>query len=73
MKILITGGAGFVASSTAEKLLLNSNIQVVLVDNFLTGSKDNIPNNPNCKFIKANVNNYEEIAPIMTSFSFDFV
>jgi len=73
MKILITGGAGFVASSTAEKLLLDSNIQVVLVDNFLTGSKDNIPNNPNCKFIKANVNNYEEIAPIMTSYSFDFV
>ena len=25
------------------------------------------------KFIKANVNNYNEIAPIMTSYSFDFV
>jgi nucleoside-diphosphate-sugar epimerase len=73
MKILITGGAGFVASSTAEKLLLDSNIQVVLVDNFLSGLKENIPNNSNCKFIKANVNNYDEIAPIMTSYSFDFV
>lgn len=73
MKILITGGAGFVASSTAEKLLLDPTVQIVLVDNFLTGLKENIPSNPNCKFIKANVNNYNEIAPIMTSFSFDFV
>jgi len=73
MKILITGGAGFVASSTAEKLLLDPTVQIVLVDNFLTGLKENIPLNPNCKFIKANVNNYNEIAPIITSFSFDFV
>ena len=73
MKILITGGAGFVASSTAEKLLLDPTIQIVLVDNFLTGSKENIPTDSNCKFIKANVNNYDEIAPIMTSYSFDFV
>ena len=73
MKILITGGAGFVASSTAEKLLLDPTVQIVLVDNFLTGLKENIPLNPNCKFIKSNVNNYNEIAPIMTSFSFDFV
>lgn len=73
MKILITGGAGFVASSTAEKLLLDPTVQIVLVDNFLTGLKENIPSNPNCKFIKANVNNYNEIAPIMTSYSFDFV
>lgn len=73
MKILITGGAGFVASSTAEKLLLDSTNQIVLVDNFLTGIQENIPSHPNCKFIKANVNNYNEIAPIMTSYSFDYV
>ena len=40
MKILITGGAGFVASSTAEKLLLDPTVQIVLVDNFLTGLKE---------------------------------
>lgn len=73
MKILITGGAGFVASSTAERLLKIKNIQIVLVDNLLTGSLKNIPINENCKFIKADVNNYSEIAPIMTSFRFDYV
>jgi UDP-glucose 4-epimerase len=37
MKILITGGAGFVPSSTADRLLQDPNNFVVLVDNFLTG------------------------------------
>ena len=56
MNILITGGAGFIPSSTADKLLENPNNKVVLVDNFLTGSETNIPNHPNCKFIKCDVN-----------------
>lgn len=72
-KILITGGAGFVPSSTAEKLLENPNNYVVLVDNLLTGRKENIPNHPNCKFIVADVNHLDEISPIMTSYQFDYV
>ena len=73
MNILITGGAGFIPSSTADKLLENPNNHVVLVDNFLTGSESNIPNHPNCKFIKCDVNNYNDINPIMCSYKFDYV
>lgn len=73
MKILITGGAGFVPSSTAIRLLEDPTIFVVLVDNFLTGNVNNIPNHPNCKFIKCDVNNYHDIAPIMSSYQFDYV
>jgi nucleoside-diphosphate-sugar epimerase len=71
--ILITGGAGFVPSSTADKLLENPNNFVVLVDNLLTGSLSKIPIHPNCRFIKCNVNNYNEIAPIICSNRFDYV
>lgn len=73
MKILITGGAGFVPSSTAIRLLEDPTIFVVLVDNFLTGNANNIPKHPNCKFIKCDVNNYHDIAPIMSSYQFDYV
>jgi len=72
-KILITGGAGFVPSSTAKRLLEDLSNFVVLVDNFLTGSIDNVPNHPNCKFIKCDVNNYHDISPIMCSYQFDYV
>ena len=71
--ILITGGAGFVPSSTAKRLLEDPSNFVVLVDNFLTGSIDNVPNHPNCKFIKCDVNNYHDISPIMCSYQFDYV
>lgn len=73
VKILITGGAGFVPSSTAERLLQDPNNFVVLVDNFLTGKPSNIPVHPNCKFIKCDVNNYKDISPIMCSYQFDYV
>lgn len=73
VKILITGGAGFVPSSLADKLLQLGNIEVVLVDNLLTGKTENVPNHTNCKFIKCDVNNYNDIAPVMISHRFDYV
>lgn len=40
-KILVTGGAGFLGSHLCERLLAAGN-DVLCVDNFFTGSKDNI-------------------------------
>ncbi len=40
-RILVTGGAGFIGSHLCEKLLQYDN-DVICLDNFFTGSKDNI-------------------------------
>ena len=40
-RVLVTGGAGFLGSHLCERLLEDGN-DVVCVDNFFTGSKDNI-------------------------------
>jgi len=49
MKILITGGAGFIGSHLVDRLI-KQNHKVVVVDNLSTGKKKNL--NPKAKFYK---------------------
>ena len=57
---IITGGAGFLGSHICDKLL-QENINVICIDNLLTGTLDNIEHlfeNPKFKFIKHDVTNF---------------
>ncbi|MHC5074556.1 MAG: GDP-mannose 4,6-dehydratase, partial [Planctomycetota bacterium] len=61
MKVLITGGAGFIGSHLAEKLLATGH-EVIAIDNLSTGSLNNVENiikNPKFEFIYDNVRNAE--------------
>lgn len=56
-KILVTGGAGFLGSHLCEKLIHDGH-EVIAVDNFYTGNKDNIINllnNPRFELIRHDV------------------
>lgn len=74
-KILVTGGAGFIPSCLAEKLAEKKEQQIVVVDNFLTGSIDKVPvsKHNNVKFIKCDVNNFQDISSVFYAYSFDYV
>ncbi len=52
MKILVTGGAGFIASQIADAFI-NDGHQVVILDDLSTGFEKNI--NPKAKFVKVNI------------------
>ena len=73
MKILVTGGAGFIGSSLAEYLLNKTKANVVVVDNYLTGRPQNLPGSDRFRFIKADANDFNDIASIFQTFGFDYV
>lgn len=75
VNILVTGGAGNVGGALARALVTNPNYFVVVVDNLGTGKMEKLPpaDAPNFKFIKADVNKFTDISPIMTSWRFDYV
>ncbi len=63
MRILVTGGAGFIGSNLAEKLLANDKVSFVRVlDNLATGSLKNIEGyftHPKFEFIEGDIRNFE--------------
>ncbi len=73
--ILVTGGAGFIASSLAERLVADEKNFVVVVDNLQTGSLAHVPSPrpANMLFIKADVNEWTDISSIFHAYRFDYV
>ena len=69
MKILVTGGAGFIGSHVVEKLV-QEQCEVVIVDNLSTGLQENI--NKSAKFIKMDIRS-NQLLEIFTAEKFDAV
>lgn len=69
MKILVTGGAGFIGSHVVEKLI-QEKCQVIVVDNLSTGLMENV--HKAAKFIKMDIRSHELLELFATE-KFDYV
>ncbi len=69
MKILVTGGAGFIASQIADGYI-NEGHEVFILDNLITGFEKNI--NPKAKFVKADIRD-KNLSELFNREKFDLI
>lgn len=70
MKVVITGGAGFIGSHIAETLSNDPENTVIIIDNLSTGNKKNIEQiitKDNVKFVWGDITNIEHCKKVITS------
>ena len=71
MKILVTGGAGFIGSNFVELMLNNYNNHIINIDKLTYAGNLNslkkVENNPNYKFYHVDINNDVDINTIFDS------
>lgn len=70
MKILVTGGAGFIGSHVVDEYLLRD-YEVIVIDNLSTGGYENL--NPRCRFIELDIREKEKVAQILKREKPDYV
>jgi len=69
MKILVTGGAGFIGSHVVDAYLEQGH-EVVVLDSLVTGQKENL--NPKAKFLHMDIRD-QSVADVFTEQQFDVV
>lgn len=70
MKILATGGAGFIGSHVVDKLVEKGH-RVFVLDNLSTGKRENI--NAQAEFIEADITDFAKIEKVFAENKFDVV
>lgn len=72
MKILITGGAGFIGSHLTDHLLKENN-QVLVIDNYSTGRRENLPSHPQLQIIEGSISDELLLRKLFSDFKPDTV
>jgi UDP-glucose 4-epimerase len=65
MKILVTGGAGFIGSNVVDALVIEGH-EVAVLDNLSTGRKENL--NANAKFYNVDITDFEGVEKVFKDF-----
>jgi UDP-glucose 4-epimerase len=70
MRVFITGGAGFIGSHVAERLLAQGD-EVLVIDNYETGRRDNLTPHPKLKVIEGDICDLEPLRKMTAEFKPD--
>lgn len=71
MKALVTGGAGFIGSHIVDRLLKDGH-DVVVLDNFSTGHRSNLPDHSRLMIIDGDISSYDTVKKYMNGIDWVF-
>ena len=71
-KVVITGGAGFIGSNLAKYLYENGTEEILLIDDFSTGSEKNIEKFKFAKVIKSRIEDINNLENVIKDYDFCF-
>ncbi len=72
MKVLITGGAGFIGSHLTDKLL-SSGEKVLVIDNYTTGRRKNLTPHKNLTVVEGTITDQKLVEEVFARFKPDYV
>jgi UDP-glucose 4-epimerase len=72
MKVLITGGAGFIGSHLADRLIQRGD-EVLVIDNYSTGRRDNLTPQDNLKIVEDTIEDSKLVYQLFEEFQPDCV
>ena len=71
-KIFITGGAGCLGSNLFEKYILEGH-EICLIDNFITGKREVVPELNNLKLIEGSISDYDLLKSSIENFKPEYI
>lgn len=72
MKVLITGGGGFIGSHLADRLLADGHV-VLVIDNYATGRRDNLIATDGLTIVEATIADADAVSAAFASFTPDCI
>ena len=64
MKALVTGGAGFIGSHIADRLLQDGH-EVTVLDDLSTGNRENLADSPKLRFVQGDIRDFDTVNECM--------
>ena len=72
MKVLITGGAGFIGSYLADRLIQRGD-EVLVIDNYSTGRRDNLTPHKDLNIVEGTIADGDLVNKLFKEFQPDYV